>query len=71
MRKFLNYKIVKYFLYALLYAVIWPTMMIGQSVYYLSKIIKIIAYLLMFKIHSVKDELKYFKDINYSVMDAI
>ena len=71
MKKILNSKVVEYFLYALLYLVIWPIMITGQSIYYLSKVIKIIAYLLMFKIHSVKDEIRNFKDINYSVMDAI
>ena len=64
-------KIKDYVLYALLYAVIWPLMIIGQLIYYISKLIKIIAYLLMFKIHSVKDEVKNFKDIDYSVLDAI
>lgn len=64
-------KIKDYVLYALLYAVICPLMIIGQLFYYISKLIKIIAYLLMFKIHSVKDEVKNFKDIDYSVLDAI
>ncbi len=64
-------KIKDYVLYALLYAVIWPLMITGQFIYYISKLIKIIAYLLMFKIHSVKDEVKNFKDIHYSVLDAI
>lgn len=64
-------KIKDYVLYALLYAVILPLMIIGQFIYYISKLIKIIAYLLMFKIHSVKDEVKNFKNVNYSVLDVI
>jgi hypothetical protein len=64
-------KLLKKIKYYVLYAVIWPLMVTGQLIYYISKLIKIIAYLLMFKIHSVKDEIKNFKDIDYSVLDAI
>ena len=69
LQKIFKYKVGQYALYILFYAVILPMVFIGKTIYFTSKLIRALGFLLMGKIHSAKEEVTrwdvelYLKDV--------
>jgi len=70
LQKIFRYKAGQYALYILFYAVIFPMVFIGKTIYFTSKPIRALGLLFMGKIHSAKEEITRW-DIEVSLKDVL